>query len=165
MKIKEIPLRFRRRRDGLVKMEAALAAVVHWADGSIEDLGVISRRVVTDAFVALLVDDLQGSQSAFHTMKYHGAGTGTNAESAGDTALQTEVGTRATGTQTEGGSANIYQTVATWSFDTTRAITEHGVFSASTGGTLLDRSVFAAINGGSGDSIQFTYSLTVTAGG
>jgi hypothetical protein len=32
-------------------------------------------------------------------------------------------------------------------------------------GTLLDRSVFTAINVVSADSIQFTYSLTLSSGG
>lgn len=154
-----------KRLSGALKIEACLSAIVFRADGGVEDLGVISRRVVTDAFVDLLVDDLQSSQAAFHSMKYHGAGTGAAAEDATDTALGTEVGSRATGTQAEGGSTNIYQSVGTWSFDTTRAITEHGLFSASSNGTLLDRSVFSAINGGSGDSIQFTYELTCSSGG
>ena len=49
-------------------------------------------------------------------------------------------------------------------FDATAAIVEHGIFSqaATGGGTLLDRSVFSAINVASGDSIQFTYDLTLT---
>jgi hypothetical protein len=56
---------------------------------------------------------------------------------------------------------------ATVSFDATAAITEHGLFSqaATGGGTLWDRTVFSAINVVSGDSIQFAYSLTVSAGG
>jgi hypothetical protein len=69
-------------------------------------------------------------------------GTGAVAENVTDTALGTQVETRATGTQVEGASANIYRTVATITATASRAITEHGVFSASTGGTLLDRSVF-----------------------
>jgi hypothetical protein len=47
------------------------------------------------------------------------------------------------------------------------AITEHGLFSQTRagGGTLMDRSKFAAINVVATDSIQFTYELTLTAGG
>jgi hypothetical protein len=46
-------------------------------------------------------------------------------------------------------------------------VTEHGIFSqaATGGGTLWDRSVFSAINVVSGDSIQFTYTCTVSSGG
>ena len=48
-------------------------------------------------------------------------------------------------------------------FDATAAITEWGLFSqaATGGGVLWSRIVFAALNVASGDSIQFTYDLTV----
>jgi hypothetical protein len=133
----------------------------------VEDLGTISRRKVTDVFVNALVDTLHNNMPTnFVNYKYHDCGTGTNAENQTDTALQTPYGgSRATGTQTEGASANIYQSVGTISFTSTLAITEHGLFDAATSGTLMDRSVFSAINVISGDSIQFTYSLTCSAGG
>ena len=70
---------------------------------------------------------------------------------------------RATGTQTEGASANIYKTVATITADATENWVEHGVFNASTGGTMMDRSVFSAIGVESGDTVQFTYELTCNA--
>lgn len=105
-------------------------------------------------------------------MKYHGLGTGSTAENQTDTALVTELTTeytgnvRATGTTTET-SANIYSTVATNTLDGTpgAALREHGIFSASTVGVLLDRSVYGAITLSSGDSLQSTYNLTLTAGG
>lgn len=132
-------------------------------DGARQDLGLLSTKVVTDAGVAYLVDAFQNLTEP-ENMKYHGTGTGTTAEAANQTALVTEVATRATGTTTEGASANIYRTVGTVSYSGTFAITEHGIFSASTGGTMLDRSVFAAINVQSGDSIEFTYELTLPSG-
>ncbi len=142
------------------------------ADGEVLDYGLASMRVVTTAGVNFLVDALQGSVEP-EILKYHGVGTGTNAEASADTALQTESttiinpdSTRATGTLTEGASANIYRTVGVVSFDGAGAITEHGLFSqASTaGGTLWDRSVFSAINVISGDSISFTFDATFPAG-
>ncbi len=152
-------------RYGGVVFSSRLTARVRHADGSWTDVGLLSERVVTDAWVALLVDDLQASQAAQHTMKYHANGTGVGAEAASDTALGTETDTRATGTQTEGATANIYKSVGTISQTATRAITEHGLLSASSAGTLMDRSVFSAINVDNGDSIEFTYELTCTAGG
>ena len=73
-----------------------------------------------------------------------------------------------TGTQAEGASANVYRTTATLSPDSggTLAITEHGLFSASSAGTLWDKTLFSAINLVSGsDSLQTQYDLTCTAGG
>jgi len=137
-----------------------------------DDYGVVSRKVVTNNGVALIVDALDNTLTDA-TIKYHGVGTGTNAEAAGDSALQTESttilnpdSTRATGTFSQP-SANISQSVATNSFDGSGALTEHGVLSqaATGGGTLLDRSVFSAVNVVNGDSLQSTYQLTLTAGG
>lgn len=150
-----------------------LYATVVRADGRIEHLGLVSTKLVTDAGVAYIVDDWDGGSNVIDNFNYHGCGTGTNAESASDTALQTESttalnpdSTRATGTKSQP-SANIMRSVGTVTFDASAAITEHGVLSqaATGGGTLLDRSVFSAINVVSGDSIQFTYSLTLSSGG
>jgi len=150
-----------------------LYASVLRADGSIEHLGLLSTKVITDAGVAFLVDDWDANGQDISTMNFHGCGTGTNAEAVGDTALQTESttalnpdSTRATGTRSQP-AANQYRTIGTLTFDATAAITEHGILSQSAtgGGTLWDRSVFSAINVASGDSIQFTYTCTVSSGG
>ena len=136
------------------------------ANGQRVDYGVVSRRVVTTAFVNFMVDQLQTETSEWGDFKFHDSGVGTTAAAVGDTDIETTDGeSRATGTQTEGASANIYRSVGTISYTTTKAITEHGLFSQSTGGTLLDRHVFSAINVENGDSIQFTYDLTCSAGG
>jgi hypothetical protein len=137
------------------------------------DLGLASVRVVTTAGVNFIVDAFQNT-TELENLKYHGFGTGGTAEAVGDTALVTELttqyapdNTRPTGSTIEGATANIYRTVGTLSPDTggTIAITEHGIFSATTAGTLLDRSLFAAVNLVAGsDSLQATYDLTFTAG-
>ena len=127
------------------------------------DYGCAGRRVVTTAYVQLLTDELQASAAAHSTLKYHGVGTGNTAEAIGDTTLVTEVETRANGTQAEN-AANIYESVGTITATGARAIVEHGVFSASSAGTLLDRTVFSVVNLATNDSIQCTYRLTLTAG-
>jgi hypothetical protein len=157
-----------------VVVESSLAAVaIRGQSGTREDYGIVSRRVVTNNGVGFIVDAFQNLVE-LEIMKFHGIGTGTTAEAAADSALVTELtteynpnSTRATGTTTET-SANIYQTVGTNTLDSgTPAITEHGVFSATSAGVLLDRSVFSAINlvGANGDGLQTTYSLTLSAGG
>lgn len=140
--------------------------------GAVTDYGVISMRVITDAGVAYIVDAFQNT-TELENMKFHGYGTGGTAEAASQTALVTELttqyatdNTRPTGTTTEGASANIYRTVATLDPDADVAITEHGVFSATSAGTMLDRSLFSAINlsGAGGDTLQTTYEATFTSG-
>jgi len=157
---------------GVPVMISKLSARKRGLDGGWIDYGVVSTRVVTDAGVAFLVDAWQNSVE-LENMKYHGVGTGTAAEDAADTALQTESttiinpnSTRATGSLTEGATPNVFRSVATVVFDGAGAITEHGLFSqaATGGGTLWDRSVFSPINVVSADGIQFTYDVTFTAG-
>lgn len=139
--------------------------------GTWTDYGIVGYRVVTSAGVNFLVDDWTDSTTAITNMKYHGVGTGTTAENATDTAIETESttvlnpdSTRATGTMTQP-SANIQQSVGTLTFDGSAAITEHGICSAASGAySLWDRTVFSAVNVVSGDSIQFTYQCTLTAG-
>ena len=125
-----------------------------------------ATKCVTDAYAALLVDELQASQASHSTFKYHDSGTGTVAEAATDTTLGTPCGeARDTGTQIEGATANIYKSVATHTYGGSFAITEHGLFNAATAGTLMDRSKFAAVNVANGEKIEFTYELTVSSGG
>jgi hypothetical protein len=150
---------------GIPTMTAELALVLNKRDGTKVDYGVVGYRVVTTAFVNFLVDQLQTETSEIGDFKYHDSGVGTTAENASDVAMETTDGeSRATGTQTET-SANIYRSVATITYTTTKAITEHGLFSSASSTTLMDRTVFSAVNVVNLDSIQFTYSLTISSGG
>jgi len=145
-----------------------LYANVIRANGKIKKLGLISTRVITTVGVKFLCDDFNANTQDVTNMKFHGWGTGTVAEAAADTALGAEsTETRATGSQasaTAGANAT-YTTVGTITATGSRAITEHGIFSAVTVGTLWDRSVFSVINLATNDSIQFTYVLTANSGG
>jgi hypothetical protein len=130
----------------------------------LRDYGLVSCQKVTQAFTQYLVDSLQNSTTKpMDAFKYHASGTDNTAESNAQTALITEVETRQTGTQIEGTSSNIYKSVATITYSASRSIVEHGLFSASTAGTLMDRSVFTAVPVENLDTIEFTYQLTVNA--
>jgi hypothetical protein len=154
------------RKMGLMTGYGTLRAVLIKADGTRINYGVLDYRLVTTAFVNFVVDQLQTETSVFGDFKYHDAGVGTTDPVAGDTGIETTDGeSRATGTQTEGASANIYKSVGTVSYTSSKAVTEHGLFNDATTGTLMDRSEFAAVNVVSGDSIQFTYELAISAGG
>ncbi len=151
---------------GITTIHSKLTATLIRSDGSRINYGLLSRRVITTAFVNFMVDQLQTESSEWGDFKFHDSGVGTTAAAIGDTDIETTDGeSRATGSQTEGASANIYRSVGTIAYTTTKAITEHGLFSKATGTTLLDRSVFSAINVVNGDSIQYTYDLTVSSGG
>lgn len=146
-------------------MVGTLHAVLFRGDGSRVDYGLISTNLVTTAFVDDMVDELIAESSAWGDYKFHDSGVGVTGAAVGDTDIETTDGeSRATGNQTEN-AANIYQSVGTIAYTTTKAITEHGLFNTVAAATLMDRHVFSAINVVNGDSIEFTYRLTCTAGG
>lgn len=134
----------------------------HIRDGVVLDKRRSTERV-TISGVCYIVDSFQNSTSyPLDAFKYHACGTSSTAEGNNDTALGAQVETRVIGSQGEAQAAYVYKTVATITMTGSHAIAEHGLFSASSGGTLLDRSVFSAINVESGDSIQFTYQMILT---
>lgn len=154
---------------GVATMTSRLDAIVIRADGTRENYGLLSPLVVTNAGVAFMATDWNTGTPDITTLNFHDSGTGTNAENVTDTDLQTPAGptTRATGTKSNP-SAPVFQSIGTITYAGTLAITEHGLFNQAARGagtTLWDRSVFTAINVVSGDSIQFTYACTITAGG
>lgn len=149
---------------GGVEFQGTLTGTVLRGDGKVIDLGVLSKRVVTTAAANYIASDFNAGGSDINAFIWHASGTGVVAENVTDTTMGTDSAVaRVSGSQSNP-SANVFRTVATMAYTSSLAITEHGVFSASTSGTLLDRSVFAAVNVVDGDSIAFTFSLTISAG-
>lgn len=126
------------------------------------DFGVVSEAIITTAAIAQLVSLFQGgSATVLQSFRYHAAGVGTTAESNNQTALISEVETRDAGTQTSISVGN-YRTVAQHAFITDGiAITEHGIFSATSGGVMLDRSKFSPIPVDSATLLAYTYDLSI----
>lgn len=87
-------------------------------------------------------------------------GTGTEAAAAGDTKLKTELDRNAIAEKTRSGK--VVTIKAEWAAgDGTGAITEAGLFSASSEGTLFARAVFSVVNKGSEDTLTITWTITV----
>lgn len=159
----------RLRREGRIEEAEAYAASRTY----IEDYGVVSYRVVTDAFVAAIVDDLDNGGAEVSNFNYHGIGTGSTAEAAGDTALVTESttalnpdNTRATGTRSQPAS-NQFRSSGTLTADAQIIMREHGWFNqAATGGGILgDRSVTSTTTIEIGENVTTQYTITFNSGG
>ncbi len=133
---------------------------------------MVRDKVVTDDFCEDIVDNLITEVAAFGNYKYHHSGTGVGAESAADSGLGTpELDARTVGTQVEHASKT-YKSITTETFDDTAAITEHGLFNTAgaggppvTGGILMDRTKFAAINVVNTNQIEWTFTIAFTSGG
>lgn len=115
--------------------------------------------VFTDAGEAFVADLVDGTASA-PANYYIGWGTGTNTAAKGDTTLQTEASeSREAATESQP-SANINQFVATITADGSKTISEAGLFTASTSGTLVVRGDFTGIPVTASDQIEFTIQIT-----
>jgi len=136
-------------------------------DGEYTDVcRVVKDKVVTDAFVALIIDTLVAGDAGLANFKYHAWGTGVTAENKTQTALITEgAETRATGSLVDEGAT--YKSVGTLTCNATpKALREHGLFNQeAVGGTLMDRTLFDAINVVEGNQVEFTFTITFTSGG
>lgn len=118
----------------------------------------IPNLVVTDGkeFVASRMKDTTKT-----AMSHMAIGTGSTAAAAGNTTLVTELDRNALTSTTVTNNAVAY--VATYAAgDGTGAITEAGLFNASSGGDMLCRTVFSVVNKGSADSMTITWTITVS---
>jgi hypothetical protein len=104
--------------------------------------------------------DLVTALLAASNVKYVAWGTGTTAPVVTDTALETaSAEARTSGTQTQQTTTttdDTYQVVGLITALSAQAITEVGIFDASTAGNMLVRATFSVINVSIGDTITFT---------
>jgi hypothetical protein len=131
-------------------------------DGLIKEVKHCSNVVCTNGkeFLASFLYSAAAAASTF-TCKYIAIGTDSTSEVAANTTLGTEL-SRQTGTASYV-SNQIYQVTATFATGSgTGAIVEYGLFSSSSGGTLLARTTKAVINKGASDTLTVTAQLTLS---
>lgn len=113
--------------------------------------------LLVNAGKAIVTNRIKGSGTEPVYVAY---GTGAGTTAAADTTLFTETGTRVSGTSSQVTTSvtnDTYQVVGTQTAGGTLAITNAGLFDASTVGNLFVKGDFSTINLSSGDSIQFTF--------
>lgn len=114
--------------------------------------------VFTDAGENLVADIIDGTTAA--PTWYIGWGTGADTADKTDTTLSTEASESRVAASTSQPASNQNQFTGTITADGTKTITNAGVLSASTSGTLLLFSDFTGVALTSGDQIAFTFTLT-----
>ena len=118
----------------------------------------VPNLVVTSgkAYVASRMKD-----TTLNAMSHMAIGTGSTAAAAANTALGLEADRNSLSSTTVSNGTVTY--VATFGAgEGTGAITEAALLNASSGGTMLCRTVFAVVNKGSQDSMTITWSVTVS---
>ena len=103
--------------------------------------------------------------NASTVMTHMGVGTGTTAAVIANTALETQHGDGRQTLTTSGGTVagaviTFHRTFAAG--NQTGAITEAGIFTALTGGTMLARTVFGVVNKGALDTMTISWAVTIS---
>jgi hypothetical protein len=125
----------------LIKVTGELKITVTNPEGNVKQEVVVPNLVVTTG-KNLIASRLKDTTDA--AMSHMAIGTGSTAAAAGDTALGSEAGRVALTSTTV--TTNSVAYVASFGAGTgTGAITEAGLLNASSGGTLLCRTVFSVI--------------------
>lgn len=140
-------------------VEENVHVVLRDENGEVKQEERISNLIVTAGRDAI-VDQLLASPGVAKP-GWMEIGTGTTAANAADTTLETALDRNALTSKTR--STNVLTMVGDWAAgDGTGAITEAGVFSASSAGTMYARAVFSVINKAAGDTLSITWTFTLT---
>ena len=117
------------------------------------------KNLVVDTGLAFIASRMKDATAT--AMSHMGIGTGNTAAAASDTALGTEAARVSLTSTTVTSNAVAY--VASFAAGTgTGAITEAGILNASSGGTLLCRTVFSVVNKAASDSMTITWIVTIS---
>ena len=96
------------------------------------------------------------------TMSHVELGTGTTGANVANTALETVISGSRTALTSTTVTTNSVAYVVTFPAGTgTGAVTEAGIFNASSGGTMLCRTTFSVINKAAADTLGITWTITV----
>ncbi len=129
-------------------------------NGNLKARQEINNLVVTAGKAYIGSRMIGTSQSV---MSHMALGSGTTAPAAGNTALESLLGSREIlDSSTNPASGVVIYTSTFEAGDATGAVTEAGIFNAATSGTMLCRTTFDVINKGASDTMSVTWTITVS---
>ena len=143
-----------------LKISGELAIIVTDKSGHIKQSMKVPNLVVTTG-KQYIASRMAGTATA--VMSRMAIGSGTAAANANDTALGNELGRARSPLFSLQASGNIITATATFVEGVgTGAISEAGIFNASSGGTMLCRTVFPVVNKQASDTIAITWTITIS---
>lgn len=141
-----------------IKMTGELTITVTNADGDVTQKVTVPNLVVTTGKNAI-ASRMKNNDTVMSHMEL---GTGTTSAAAGNTAMETVISGSRVALSSTTVTSNAVAYVASFPAGTgTGAVTEAGIFNASSGGTMLCRTVFSVINKGANDVLGITWTITV----
>lgn len=143
-----------------LKLSGQLTIVLRDKNGNVKEERTEENLVVTTGlgYIASRMKDASAT-----AMTHMALGSGTTNAAAGQTDLVTLLGAREALDSTTV-TANAVAYVASFEAgDATGAVTEAGIFNASTSGTMLCRVVFSVVNKAADDTMTVTWTITLAA--
>jgi hypothetical protein len=145
-----------------ITMKGRLNIVLTGPDGEVKEQHEVDNLVVTVGKNFIASSMAKTTTNSPAAMTHMEVGTGTTAAAVGDTALGAAVASSRVSLTSTTVSTNSVAYVATFPAGTgTGALTEAGIFNASSSGTMLCRTVFSVINKGAADTLGITWTVTV----
>ena len=142
-----------------VKLTGEVKIVLTGSNGEVKKKAVIPNLVVTTG-KNHIASRMKNNDTVMSHME---VGTGTTSAAAGNTALESAIGSARVALTSSTVNNNAITYVASFPAGTgTGAVTEAGIFNASNSGTMLCRTVFPAINKGASDVLGITWTVTVS---
>jgi hypothetical protein len=143
-----------------LKLRGDVAIVLKDKNGNVKESREIHNLVVT-AGLTFICSRMAGVSDG--VMSHMALGSSTTAAAAGQTDLVSILGSREALDSSTASSNTIVYVSSFEAGEGTGAVTEAGVFNASTAGTMLCRTVFAVVNKQADDTMSVTWTITLTA--
>jgi len=145
-----------------LKLSGQLNIVLKDKAGNVKDTREV-KNLVVDTGLVFIASRMTGTSKA--VMSHIALGSSTTAAAAGQTDLVSVLGSReAIDSTTLTGSNKAVAYVSSFEAgDATGAVTEAGMFNASSGGDMLCRTVFSVVNKAADDTMSITWTVTLAA--
>ncbi len=143
-----------------LKLKGDVFITVKDKDGNIKEERH-EKNLVVSAGLNFICDRMKDTTNA--VMSHMGLGSGTTAAAAGQTDLVSLLGSREALDSTTVLNNTITYVSSFEAGDATGAVTEAGIFNASTGSTMLCRVVFGTITKAADDTMSVTWVITLNA--
>ena len=143
-----------------LKAKGRVNIVLKDKDGNVKETREIDNLVVA-AGLDYIASRMEGTSS--NVMSHMALGSGTTAAAAGDTDLESILGSREALDSTTVTDNAVAYVSSFEAGDATGAVTEAGIFNAVSGGTMLCRTVFSVVNKAADDTMSVTWTITISA--
>lgn len=143
-----------------LKLKGRVGIVLKDKDGNVKETRDIDNLVV-DAGLDYIASRMEGTSS--NVMSHMALGSGTTAAAAGDTDLESILGSREALDSTTVTDNAVAYVASFEAGDATGAVTEAGIFNASSAGSMLCRTVFSVVNKAADDTMSVTWTITISA--